>query len=123
MSLKFVDTYQVDASDSEASEGVEQVEIAKLESKQIMFSKSHPPAQNKGKSDVKLGQHYIKTDAKPKQTLAIEYRPNREVRKPGFKPKSSFFSAEMCPLFTTTHPMFRCKKVLTLEVKQRFAIV
>ncbi len=113
----------MDASDSEASEGVEQVEIAKLESEQIKFSKSHPPAQNKRKSDVKLGQHYMKTDAKPKQTLAIEYRPNRKVRKPGFKPKASFFSIEMCPICTTAHPMFRCKKVLTLEVKQRFALV
>jgi hypothetical protein len=46
-SSKFVDTYQVDASDSESSEVVEQVEIAKLEFKQIKFSKSHPPAQNK----------------------------------------------------------------------------
>jgi hypothetical protein len=29
----------------------------------------------------------------------------------------------MCLLCTTAHPMFRCKKFLTLEVKQRFAVV
>jgi len=113
----------VDASDSEAPEEVEQFEVSKLEAKHIKLSKSHPPAQNKGKSDIKLGQRYVKTDAKPKQTLVIDYRPNREIRKPSFKPKTSFISTVMCPLCTTAHPMFRCKKFLTLEVKQRFAVV
>ena len=92
VSLKFADTYQVDASDSEAPEEVEKIEVSKLEAKHIKFSKSYPPAQNKGKSDIKLGQRYVKTDAKPKQTLVIDYRPNREIRKPSFKPKTSFIS-------------------------------
>jgi len=123
VSLKFADTYQVDTSGTEVSDEVEEVEVSKLEAKQIKFSNSHPPTQNKGKSDVNLGQRYAKADAKPKQTLAIDYKPNREVRKPGFKPKKSFISTEMCPLCTTAHPMFRCRKFLTLEVKQRFAVV
>jgi len=123
VSLKFADTYQVYASDSETPEEVEQFKVAKLEAKQMKFSKSHQPAQNKGKSDVKLGQRYVKTDTKPKQTLVIDYRPNREVRKPSFKPKTSFVSTEMCPLCTTAHPMFISKKFLSLEVNQRFAVV
>jgi len=123
VSLKFADTYQVDASEPETSDEVEEVEVSKLEAKQSKFSKTHPPAQNKVYSDVKLGKRYVKTDAKPKQTLAIDYKPNREVRKPVFKPKTSFISTEMCPLCSTAHPMFRCRKFLTLEVKQRFAVV
>ncbi len=77
---------------------MEEVEVSKLEAKQSKFSKTHPPAQNKVYSDVKLGNRYVKTDTKPKQTLAIDYKPNREVRKPSFKPKTSFISTEMCPL-------------------------
>jgi hypothetical protein len=65
VSLKFADTYQVDASEAKTSDEVEDVEVSKLEAKQINFSKSHLPAQKKGKSDVKLGQSYVKTDAKP----------------------------------------------------------
>ncbi len=86
VSLKFADTYQVDASEPETSDEVEEVEVSKLEAKQSKSSKTHPPTQNKVYSDVKLGKRYVKTDAKPKQTLAIDYKPNREVRKPVFKP-------------------------------------
>jgi hypothetical protein len=93
--LKFADIYQADASETKVSDESEEVEVSKQEAKQIKFSKSHPPNQNKGKYDVKLGQCYVKTDAKPYQTLAIDYKPNREVRKPGFKPKTSFISTEM----------------------------
>ncbi len=113
----------MDASKAEVSDEVEEVEVSKLEAKQIKFSKFHPLAQNKGKSDIKLGQRYAKADARPKQTLTIDYKPNREVRKPSFKPKTSFVSTEMCPLCTRAHPMFRCRKFLNLEVKQIFAVV
>jgi hypothetical protein len=49
VSLKFADTYQVDTSDSEASEVVEQVKVAKVEAKQIKCSKSPLPAQKSKK--------------------------------------------------------------------------
>ncbi len=44
VSLKFADTYQVDASKPETSDEVEEVKVSKLEAKQSKFSKSHPPA-------------------------------------------------------------------------------
>jgi hypothetical protein len=109
VSLNFSDTHHI-----------EQIDVAKLNAK---LSKSHLPAQNRGKSEIKLGQQYVKTVANPKQTLVIDYRPNKEVRKPSFKPKSSIVSTEMCPLCLIAHPMFRCKKFLTLEIKQKFAVV
>ncbi len=76
----FADTYQVDASEAETSEEVEQVDVAKLSAKQIKFSNSHPLSQKRGNSDFKLGQWYVKTVSNPKQTLTIDYRPNKEVR-------------------------------------------
>jgi hypothetical protein len=46
----------VDASEPEASDEVEEVDVSKLEAKQVKFSKTHPPAQNKVYFDIKLGK-------------------------------------------------------------------
>ena len=100
VSLKFADSYQVDVSEPETSDEVE--EVSKLEAKQSKSSKTHPPAQNKVYSDVKLGKRQVKTDSKPKQTLAIDYKPNREVRN-HFQTKDIFhLNGDVSSLFDGT---------------------
>jgi hypothetical protein len=98
VSLKIADTYQVDASESEVSDEVEEVEVSKLEAKQVKFSKTHPPAQNKVYSYVKLGKRCVKTDAKTKQTLAIDYKPTGRLESP-VSNQRHLSSQQRCALF------------------------
>jgi hypothetical protein len=109
----------VEASEGESFEQGEEADCAKFNVKGKSGSKfTCPPTQKKGRNQ---GWSSGRRETSQKQNLTADYQKNQN-KKPYSDLKTSF-NTEMCPVFGTKHPLWRCSKFQSLTTKQRQAVM